>query len=108
MMNPARFSVGLEGVGIAERAYQRAVAYARERVQGQAVGAEQRREGGPDHRPPRRAPDADDHARVHRGDAGARLRHRGGDGQRAPRIPIRRRASAHQAFVDLMIPIVKG
>ena len=34
MMNLARFSVGLEGVGIAERAYQRAVAYARERVQG--------------------------------------------------------------------------
>ncbi len=38
MMNLARFSVGLEGVGIAERAYQRAVAYARERVQGRAVG----------------------------------------------------------------------
>ncbi len=40
MMNLARFSVGLEGVGIAERAYQRAVAYARERVQGRAVGLE--------------------------------------------------------------------
>ncbi|MBS0319284.1 MAG: acyl-CoA dehydrogenase [Proteobacteria bacterium] len=38
MMNLARFSVGLEGVGISERAYQRAVAYARERVQGRAVG----------------------------------------------------------------------
>ena len=40
MMNLARFSVGLEGVGISERAYQRAVAYARERVQGKAVGTE--------------------------------------------------------------------
>src|SRR5204863_1323072 len=40
MMNLARFSVGLEGVGIAERAYQRAAAYARERVQGRAVGEE--------------------------------------------------------------------
>jgi len=40
MMNLARFSVGLEGVGISERAYQRAVAYARERVQGRAVGLE--------------------------------------------------------------------
>ncbi len=40
MMNLARFSVGLEGVGICERAYQRAVAYARERVQGRAVGLE--------------------------------------------------------------------
>ena len=34
MMNLARFGVGMQGVGIAERAYQRARAYARERVQG--------------------------------------------------------------------------
>jgi alkylation response protein AidB-like acyl-CoA dehydrogenase len=34
MMNAARFSVGLEGVAIAERAFQRAFAYARERLQG--------------------------------------------------------------------------
>jgi hypothetical protein len=38
MMNQARLGVGLEGVGIAERAYQRALAYARERRQGRAVG----------------------------------------------------------------------
>jgi alkylation response protein AidB-like acyl-CoA dehydrogenase len=38
MMNLARFSVGMEGVGISERAYQRAVAFARDRVQGRAVG----------------------------------------------------------------------
>ncbi len=34
MMNSARFSVGLEGVAIAERAFQRALAYAKERLQG--------------------------------------------------------------------------
>ncbi len=34
MMNNARLSVGLQGVAIAERAYQQARAYARERVQG--------------------------------------------------------------------------
>ncbi len=34
MMNDARFGVGVQGVGLGERAYQRAVAYARERVQG--------------------------------------------------------------------------
>ncbi|MDH3229856.1 MAG: acyl-CoA dehydrogenase family protein, partial [Alphaproteobacteria bacterium] len=34
MMNNARISVGLEGVSIAERAFQQARAYARERVQG--------------------------------------------------------------------------
>ncbi|HJV54131.1 MAG TPA: acyl-CoA dehydrogenase family protein, partial [Noviherbaspirillum sp.] len=33
MMNAARFAVGMQGVGVAERAYQKAVAYARERVQ---------------------------------------------------------------------------
>ncbi len=38
MMNQARLAVGLEGVGIAERAYQQALAYARERRQGRAVG----------------------------------------------------------------------
>ncbi len=47
MMNLARFSVGMEGVGIAERAYQRAVAYARERVQGKPVGTEKAMRGAP-------------------------------------------------------------
>jgi alkylation response protein AidB-like acyl-CoA dehydrogenase len=40
MMNAARFAVGLQGVGLAERAYQRAVRYARDRVQGKAPGAD--------------------------------------------------------------------
>lgn len=39
MMNLARLSVGLEGVAIAERAYQQALAYAHERRQGRALGA---------------------------------------------------------------------
>ena len=38
MMNRARLAVGLQGVGIAERATQQALAYARERKQG-AAGA---------------------------------------------------------------------
>ncbi|HEY0846473.1 MAG TPA: acyl-CoA dehydrogenase [Noviherbaspirillum sp.] len=33
MMNAARFAVGMQGIAVAERAYQKAVAYARERVQ---------------------------------------------------------------------------
>jgi alkylation response protein AidB-like acyl-CoA dehydrogenase len=37
MMNAARFAVGMQGVGLAERAYQKAVAYARERIQGRPV-----------------------------------------------------------------------
>ena len=37
MMNNARLSVGLQGVAIAERSYQQALAYARERIQGTAL-----------------------------------------------------------------------
>lgn len=37
MMNAARLAVGMEGVGIAERAYQHALAYALERRQGRSV-----------------------------------------------------------------------
>jgi alkylation response protein AidB-like acyl-CoA dehydrogenase len=37
MMNAARYAVGLQGVAVAERAYQQAVAYARERVQSRPV-----------------------------------------------------------------------
>src|SRR6202050_4772115 len=38
MMNRARLAVGLQGVGVAERATQQALAYARERRQGRAPG----------------------------------------------------------------------
>src|SRR5882724_9842419 len=40
MMNQARLSVALQGVAIAERASQQALAYARERKQGRAPGVE--------------------------------------------------------------------
>jgi len=105
MMNAARFAVGLEGVAIAERAFQRALAFARERIQGRDLV-----QGGKAV-PIIRHPDvrrmlmlmksqteamralayttaaAMDYARKHP-DAAARER--------------------HQAFVDLMIPVVKG
>ena len=106
MMNAARFSVGVEGVGLAERAYQTALQYARERIQGTDSGAR----GGPRvtivHHPDvrrmlllmksqteaMRALSAVvavslDAARLH------------------PRAEERER---HQAFADLMIPVVKG
>ncbi|CAN0160928.1 unnamed protein product, partial [Chrysoparadoxa australica] len=37
MMNSARLNVGVQGVGIAERAYQHALAYAKDRRQGRAI-----------------------------------------------------------------------
>jgi alkylation response protein AidB-like acyl-CoA dehydrogenase len=38
MMNAARLAVGIQGLGLAETAYQSAMAYARERRQGRAIG----------------------------------------------------------------------
>jgi alkylation response protein AidB-like acyl-CoA dehydrogenase len=106
MMNAARYSVGLEGVGIAERAYQTALAYARERIQSTEAGVR-----GGARVPIIRHPDVRrmlllmksqteamralsavvavslDAARLHPSDADRQL---------------------HQAFADLMIPVVKG
>ena len=48
MMNNARLNVGLQGVGLAERATQRAVAYAMERKQGQRSGLPMRIAEHPD------------------------------------------------------------
>jgi hypothetical protein len=107
MMNLARFSVGMEGVGIAERAYQRAVAYARDRVQGKAPGTEKTVKAGPiiDH------PDIRRMLMTMRAYTEA-MRAVGyvtaaamDNARRHPEAELRRK---HQAFVDLMIPIVKG
>jgi hypothetical protein len=37
MMNAARYAVGIQGIAVAERAYQKAVAYAKDRVQSKPV-----------------------------------------------------------------------
>ncbi|AKM31529.1 acyl-CoA dehydrogenase [Pandoraea faecigallinarum] len=42
MMNAARFAVGMQGVAIAERSYQHAVAYARDRLQSRPVDGSSR------------------------------------------------------------------
>src|SRR5512134_1166589 len=42
MMNAARFQVGMQGIAVAERSYQKAVDYAKERVQSRAIEGSQR------------------------------------------------------------------
>ena len=42
MMNNARLAVGVQGLAIADRAYQQALAFARERVQSRAIGSDDR------------------------------------------------------------------
>ncbi len=107
MMNLARFSVGLEGVGISERAYQRAVAYARDRVQGRAVGLEKGAKGGaiiehPDIR--RMLMTMRAYTEATRAVAyvtAAAL-------DNAANNPDTSARAKSQAFADFMIPIVKG
>jgi alkylation response protein AidB-like acyl-CoA dehydrogenase len=107
MMNLARFSVGLEGVGIAERAYQRAATYAKERVQGRAVGAE---EGGKTaaiiQHPDVRRMLLSMKAQIEAMRALAYVTAAALDNARAH--PDAQARKQHQAFVDLMIPVVKG
>lgn len=46
MMNNARLLVGIQGVGVAEAAYQKALDYAKERKQGRAISATETPKGG--------------------------------------------------------------
>ena len=48
MMNTERFSVGIQGLGVAEVAYQNAVNYARDRIQGRALTGAKYREQAAD------------------------------------------------------------
>jgi len=107
MMNLARFSVGIEGVGIAERSYQRAREYARDRVQGRAPGLDKTVPTAtilqhPDVRRMLLTMKAQTEAtRALAYVTGAAI----DNARRHPDADARKR---HQAFVELMIPIVKG
>ncbi len=94
MMNSERVSVGISGLGVGEAAYQGAVAYAKERLQGRSLsGAKTSRQTGrSDHRASRCAPHADDDARLYRGLPGARRL--GGTGARSCRLRERTRSAA--------------
>ena len=107
MMNLARFSVGLEGVGIAERAYQRAVAYARDRVQGRVVGMDKGAKATPiiEH-PDIRRMLMTMRANVEAMRAVAYVTGAAMDNANHHPDPAARKR--HHAFVDFMIPIVKG
>jgi alkylation response protein AidB-like acyl-CoA dehydrogenase len=104
MMNAARFAVGLEGVAIGERAYQRALAYARDRVQGRDLAG-----GGSV--PIIRHPDVRRMLMLMKSQTeamralayvvAAAL-------DVAARHPDEQTRQQNQAFVDLMIPVVKG
>ena len=85
MMNNARLNIGVQGLAIAERAYQQARDFARIRVQGRPLGAPRQCRRAADHPPSRCQTDAAGNASRDRGDAGARLLRRGNDRSRPPR-----------------------
>jgi alkylation response protein AidB-like acyl-CoA dehydrogenase len=105
MMNAARFSVGLEGVSIAERAFQRALAYAKDRLQGKDLV-----QGGQTV-PIIRHPDVRRMLMLMKSQteamrALAYVVAAAMDFSARSRNPEEQKR--HQAFVDLMIPVVKG
>ncbi|WP_374256285.1 acyl-CoA dehydrogenase [Aquabacterium sp.] len=102
MMNHARLNVGLEGVAISDRAYQRARSYAMDRVQGKTLSGSKGIIGHPDVR--RMLMDMKARVEAMRSlayfAAGQMDRAHGHDSE-ATRVQS-------QALVDLLIPIVKG
>jgi 3-(methylthio)propanoyl-CoA dehydrogenase len=106
MMNAARLAVGLEGVAIGERAYQRALGWSRERMQGRPVGV-----SGAKTSPIVRHPDVKrmlltmksvtEAMRALAYQTSALL-------DRAKRHPDEGERRRAQALVDLLIPVVKG
>ena len=106
MMNAARYAVGLEGIGISERAFQSALTYAQERIQGTEIGARARARV-----PIVQHPDVRRMLMLLKSETEA-MRALAGvvavslDAARLHPDETERRR--HQAFADLMIPIVKG
>ena len=105
-MNAARYSVGLEGVGIAERAYQIALQYAKERLQGTELGVKSKDKVSILRHPDVRRMLLLMKARTESLRAIAAVTAAAIDVARCHPDAARRARS--QAFVELMIPIVKA
>jgi hypothetical protein len=104
MMNNARLEVGMQGVSLSERAYQRALAYARERVQGYAHGQQGR--VAIIHHPDVRRMVMQMRAITEAGRAMAYVT--AAETDLAHHAESGEDPSWHQRRVDLFVPIVKG
>ena len=106
MMNEARFAVGMEGLALSERAYQHALAYAKDRIQGTEPGVR----GGPKvsiiHHPDVRRMLMSMKSQTEAMRALAYVV--GAATDAAHRHADKQVRAENQAFVDLMIPVVKG
>jgi alkylation response protein AidB-like acyl-CoA dehydrogenase len=106
MMNAARFSVGVQGLGIADRAYQSALAYAKERVQSRDVTARNPAPVAIIKHPDVRRMLMTMKANIEAMRALAYVTAASLDlAHKSPDEAVRKQ---HKAFVEFMIPIVKG
>jgi 3-(methylthio)propanoyl-CoA dehydrogenase len=106
MMNAARFSVGVQGLALADRAYQSALEYAKERVQGRDVKPGSRTPEAIVKHPDVRRMLMSQKATIEAMRALAYVTAASLD--YAQRHPDERVRKEHKAFVELMIPVVKG
>ncbi|MBL8340864.1 MAG: acyl-CoA dehydrogenase [Rubrivivax sp.] len=106
MMNAARYGVGIQGVAIAERAYQQAVAYARERVQSRPVDGSLNKAAPIIHHPDVRRMLMTMRAYTEGCRAMAYVAAAAFDAAHAHADPAVR--AQNQAFYEFMVPLVKG
>ena len=106
MMNHARLGVGLEGVALAERAYQHALEYARTRVQGREIGQRSGDRVTIIHHPDVRRMLMSMRSQTEAMRALAYVAGAALDKARHHPEPAERQRS--QALVDLLTPVVKG
>ncbi|HET8725132.1 MAG TPA: acyl-CoA dehydrogenase [Anaeromyxobacteraceae bacterium] len=106
MMNAARYGVGLQGIGVSERAWQQALWYARERTQGSELGSKDRSPVAIVRHPDVRRMLLLMKSQVEAMRAVASVVAAAID--RARCHPDAKERAAALAFVELMIPVVKG
>ncbi|KZE31498.1 acyl-CoA dehydrogenase [Crenobacter luteus] len=106
MMNHARLGVGVEGLALSERAYQKAVEYARERVQSRDIGAADQQPVAIIRHPDVRRMLLTMKAQIEAQRALACVAAAALD--RAARHPNPEEKARNQALLNFLIPIVKG
>jgi 3-(methylthio)propanoyl-CoA dehydrogenase len=106
MMNAARYAVGMQGVALAERAYQKAVGYARDRVQGKAVDGSTPTGGTIIHHPDVKRMLMTMRALTEGCRAMAGVAAAAYDAAHAH--PDKDARAQNQAFYEFMVPLVKG
>jgi hypothetical protein len=106
MMNSARYAVGMQGIAIAERAYQHALAYAKERVQGRPVDGSTRGAAPIIHHPDVKRMLLTMRSIVEGCRAAAITAAAAYDTAHAHPDPAVRRRS--QSFYEFLVPLIKG